>query len=193
MSYTRKNLQEAFNTLNKFYCHKQMESVDRFGALLVKCLREGGKIITCGNGGSYCDALHFTSELTGKFSDDRIPLASICLSDAAHITCVGNDYGWESVFKRGVTALARPGDILLGFSTSGNSKNVVMAVHEANERGMTTLAVLGKSGGELAELAMNSIVVESQSTARVQEIHGLIVHLLVEYIEREMFPKNYEA
>lgn len=192
MSHTRKNLMEAFNTLNKFITFNQMDAVDRIGETLVKHLLNGGKILTCGNGGSHCDALHFSSELTGKYDFERRPLPAVCLSDAAHLTCVGNDFGWESVYKRGVAALADKWDVLILFSTSGNSKNLVMAAHEARDNGITCIGILGKTGGELSNIVHDSIIVDSKSTARVQEIHGIIVHLLVEYIEREMFPENYE-
>lgn len=159
--------------------------------IFVKSLLNGGKILSCGNGGSMCDAMHFTEELTGRYRKDRKPLAAFSLSEPAHISCVANDYGYDFIFSRYVEALGKPDDVLLAISTSGNSKNVLLAAQEAKKNQMKIIALTGKDGGQLAKLADVSFIVESQITDRIQEIHIKIIHLLIEGIERDLFPENY--
>jgi len=155
-------------------------------------LASGGKVLACGNGGSACDAMHFCEELTGRFRKDRPPLAAISLTDVGHITCVANDYGYEEVFARGVRALGRPGDVLVALSTSGNSPNIICAVDAAREQGMTTIALLGRDGGKLAgacdlQWIVPGVPASAPTADRIQEIHMLILHALVEGVERRMF------
>lgn len=155
------------------------------------CLRQGGRLLSCGNGGSMCDAMHFAEELSGRFRDDRPALSALAISDPGHLSCVANDYGYEQVFARGVQAHGRAGDALLAITTSGHSPNVLAAAREARARGMKVFGLLGKGGGPALELCDQAIVVPSRSTDRIQEIHIKVIHILIEGIERELFPANY--
>ena len=162
-------------------------AVQAAGAQLARVLLAGGKLMFCGNGGSAADSQHLASELTGRFIKDRRPLAGIALStDSSALTCIGNDYAFDQVFARQLTALARTGDGLVAISTSGNSVNVLRAVEAAKAMGVFTLGLLGRDGGQLAKLCDASIIVPSQVTARIQEAHILIGHTLCGVIEAEM-------
>lgn len=152
---------------------------------MINSITAGGKIISCGNGGSHCDAMHFAEELTGRYRDNRRALPAICVSDAAHISCVGNDYGFEFIFSRYVEALGNKGDVLLAISTSGNSANVLNAAKAAKEKGMIVAALTGKEGGKLASLADITINVPYHGYAdRIQEVHIKIIHILILLIEQ---------
>lgn len=143
--------------------------------------------MSCGNGGSNCDAMHFAEELSGRFRSDRKALPAISISDPAHITCVGNDYGFEYIFSRYVEALGREGDVLLAISTSGNSSNILNAVKAAKERGMMVIALSGKDGGKLASMAdVNIIVSHVGFSDRIQEVHIKIIHILILLIEKQV-------
>lgn len=147
----------------------------------------GGKILFCGNGGSAADSQHLAAELTGRFINDRRPLAALALStDTSALTCIANDYSFAEVFARQVQGLGRSGDVLVGISTSGNSRNVIRAVEEARAVGMQVVGLLGRDGGTLLELCDVSIVVPSQVTARIQEAHILIGHTLCGLIEKQL-------
>lgn len=160
------------------------DRLERAGDLLVDCLGSGGKIMTCGNGGSMCDAMHFAEELTGRFHDDRKPIAAIAISDPSHITCVGNDMGFEWIFSRAVEALGRPGDILVAITTSGNSPDVINAIQSARAIGMKTIALTGQSAPAIIPGCDVLITVPfSGYSDRIQEIHIKILHTLVHYIE----------
>jgi D-sedoheptulose 7-phosphate isomerase len=169
--------------------------IDRAAELLSERFRAGSKVLIVGNGGSACDAAHFAEELTGRFraprpgEPDRPPLPALACTDAAHITCTANDYGFEHVFSRWVTALAKPGDVLIALSTSGNSPNVVRAVDAAKAAGARTIALLGKTGGSLKGACdLEWIVGRPDDPAdRVQEVHMLVLHALIEGVERVMF------
>lgn len=165
-------------------------AVDYLGTLLAQRFRAGNKVLICGNGGSLCDAAHFAEELTGRFRADRPPLPAIALADAGHITCTANDYGFEHVFSRAVQALGKPGDVLIILSTSGNSPNCVRAVAAAKAASMTTAAFLGKGGGALANLCDSQIIVPGDTSDRIQELHMLLLHALVERIESLLFPAH---
>jgi D-sedoheptulose 7-phosphate isomerase len=155
--------------------------------LLASALRSGGKILVCGNGGSAADAQHFAAEMTGRFEQDRAPLAAIALStDSSALTAIGNDYGFDQVFARQVRAIGRPGDCLIAISTSGNSPNVLEAVREARAIGFHSIALTGRGGGELATQCEPAIVVPSVSTARIQEAHIFLIHALCAGIERSL-------
>jgi D-sedoheptulose 7-phosphate isomerase len=156
-------------------------------ARLAGVINAGGKILVCGNGGSMCDAMHFAEELTGRFRRDRPALPAIAISDPSHLTCVANDYGFDQVFSRAVEALGRPGDALVAISTSGNSPNIVRAVDAARARGITTIALLGKHGGKLRESCDERFIVPGATTDRIQELHMIILHAMVEAVERELF------
>ncbi len=152
--------------------------------LMATCLTQGGKIISCGNGGSLCDATHFAEELTGRFRDDRRPLPAMAINDPAYITCVGNDYSFEDVFSRWVEAFGKTGDILLAISTSGSSKNILKAAEAARRLGMKVVALTSKKGKSLAELA--DVVVaapDAPHSDRIQEIHIKVIHILIQSIE----------
>jgi len=160
-------------------------------SLITNSLKNSGKVLACGNGGSMCDAMHFSEELTGRFKKDRRPLAAMALADSAHISCVSNDFGYEHIFSRSVEALGLSQDILLAISTSGNSLNIINAVKSAKNRDMKVIALLGKTGGELAGIVDLSYVVPSNSTERIQEIHIKTIHFIIEGIERVLFPELY--
>ncbi len=155
-------------------------------ALIAQRLRAGGKVLVCGNGGSACDAAHFAEELTGRFKADRPPLAALACGDAGHLTCVANDYGFDEVFARWVTALARPGDAVVLLSTSGNSENIVRAARAGKAAGAVTIALLGRGGGRTKGLCDVEITVPGDSSDRIQELHMLLLHAWVEGVEQAM-------
>ncbi len=172
-------LMNSLSSLNDAVCQS--------GEMAGHCLKIGGKIMFCGNGGSAADSQHLAAELTGRFIHDRRPLAAIALStDSSALTCIGNDYSFDEVFARQVAGLGCAGDLLIGISTSGNSRNVIRAVEEAQKLGMKTIGLLGRDGGQLRSLCDHSIVVPSTVTARIQECHILIGHTLCGLIEQEM-------
>lgn len=186
------SLKDAQNTLNRFL--SQPELVDKcveFSKRLTTTLQKGGVAFSCGNGGSHCDAMHFAEELTGKYRKDRKPLGALALGDASHVTCTGNDYGFDHIFERQLRGLGRKGDLLIGLSTSGNSKNVILAFKAAREMGLQTIALLGRDGGELKKLADVAIVVPAETSDRIQEMHIKLIHTVIETVERELFPENY--
>jgi len=149
-----------------------------------QCLRAGYKILACGNGGSAADAQHFVAELVGRYNRSRAPLRAIVLgSDAATLTAISNDFGFEQVFSRQVEALARCGDVLVALSTSGNSLNVINAAKTARERGCTVIALTGHNGGELVQHADLALRVPSDTVARIQEVHELCLHALAQAID----------
>jgi D-sedoheptulose 7-phosphate isomerase len=181
-------LLEAQQVLDNFLNNeKNLIAISQAAEIITASLQTGNKIISCGNGGSHCDAMHFAEELSGRFREDRPALAAFCISDASHISCVGNDYGFDYIFSRGVEALGNKDDILLAISTSGNSKNVIEAVHAARKKGLKTIALTGKNGGALAELADHEIRVAHHGYAdRIQEIHIKIIHILILQIEKQL-------
>ncbi|MBC2856499.1 MAG: D-sedoheptulose 7-phosphate isomerase [Cetobacterium sp.] len=152
---------------------------------------EGNKVLICGNGGSNCDALHFAEEFTGRFRGNRRALPAIALSDSSHITCVGNDYGFDYIFSRGVEAYGKPGDMFIGISTSGNSENVIKAVESAKKMGLKTVVLLGKDGGKLKGMCDHEFIIPGATSDRIQEIHMMILHIIIEGVEKIMFPENY--
>ncbi|QLE02211.1 D-sedoheptulose 7-phosphate isomerase [Galbibacter sp. BG1] len=153
--------------------------------LMTNAMKSGNKIISCGNGGSHCDAMHFAEELTGRYRENRKALPAIAISDPSHISCISNDYGYEFVFSRFVESLGKKGDVLLGISTSGNSKSIVEAFQAAKNLGIKTVLLSGESGGKLRELADMSILVPHTGYAdRIQEIHIKIIHTLILTIEK---------
>jgi D-sedoheptulose 7-phosphate isomerase len=161
--------------------------VEAAGTLLADCLKQGGKVMLCGNGGSAADSQHIAAELTGRFINDRAPLAGLALStDTSALTCIGNDYGFDDVFDRQVRGLGRTGDCLIGLSTSGNSPNVIKAVNSARAMGITTIGLLGRDGGKLAALCQHSVIVPSKTTARIQEAHIFIGHTWCGLIEQAL-------
>jgi D-sedoheptulose 7-phosphate isomerase len=156
-------------------------------------LSSGGRVLTCGNGGSMCDAMHFAEELSGRYRQDRAAFAALAMSDPAHMSCVANDFGFERVFARGVEAWGKPGDLLMVFSTSGSSPNIVAAARSARERQMTVVGLLGRDGGEVRALCDLSLVVPAQTSDRIQEVHEKTLHLLIEGVERILVPEHYQG
>ena len=180
MSIFKSNL-EALRTL------LEDADVHAAGSLASDTLLNGGKILFCGNGGSAADSQHLAAELTGRFVNDRRPLAAIALStDTSALTCIGNDYSFDEIFARQVAGLGRKGDLLIGISTSGNSRNVIRAVEEAKKLGVKTIGLLGRNGGQLRSICDHSIVVPHNVTARIQECHILLGHTLCGLIENNL-------
>ncbi|MEF9995452.1 MAG: D-sedoheptulose 7-phosphate isomerase [Burkholderiaceae bacterium] len=164
------------------------------GELLAATFKAGGKVLSCGNGGSMCDAMHFAEELTGRFRDDRPGYAAIAISDPSHLSCVGNDYGYEQVFARYVQAVGRAGDVLLAITTSGGSKNVIAAARAAKAAGIKVIALTGRDQTAITELADIAIVTPAGTYAdRVQELHIKVIHILIELTERALAPQNYKS
>lgn len=180
------HFQEAQKVLNDFLSNEEnIHSIEKAGAAMVSAIQEGGKIISCGNGGSMCDAMHFAEELTGRYRNDRPSIGAISISDPSHMSCVGNDYGYNFVFSRYLQGVGRKGDVLLAISTSGNSANVLEAAKTAKEMGITVVGLTGKDGGKLAPLCDVEVRVPWNGYAdRVQEIHIKVIHSLIDYIER---------
>jgi len=191
----RATLAEARGALDALLGNgESLAAIDRAGALLAQAFAAGGKAYSCGNGGSMCDAMHFAEELTGRFRDDRPGYAAIAIADASHLSCVGNDYGYDQVFARYLSAHGRAGDILLAITTSGTSKNVVAAARKARELGVKVIALTGRPGTSIAELADIAIVTPGGRYAdRVQELHIKVIHILIELVERKLAPQNYPA
>ncbi|MEN3110658.1 D-sedoheptulose 7-phosphate isomerase [Uliginosibacterium paludis] len=179
------HLSEARTVLEKVLADEALlTEVTKAGDLLVECLKAGGKVLTAGNGGSHCDAMHFAEELSGRYRDNRPALAAVAISDPSHITCVGNDYGFEFIFSRQVEGLGRAGDVFLGISTSGNSGNILAAAKAAKERQMKVILLMGKDGGKMKGLADAEIIVPHFGYAdRIQEIHIKFIHALIDHVE----------
>ncbi|MGV3502374.1 MAG: D-sedoheptulose 7-phosphate isomerase [Adhaeribacter sp.] len=184
----RAELSEAQNVLNQFVNEpRNLERIEAAARLMADAIQGRGKILSCGNGGSMCDAMHFAEELTGRYRDNRPALPAIAISDASHMSCVSNDYGYDQVFSRYVEALGQPGDVLLGISTSGNSPNVLKAAQAARSKGMKVVTLTGKDGGQLAALSDVEIRVPHFGYAdRIQEIHIKVIHILMLLIEKHV-------
>lgn len=178
---------EAAEILAKFNTIENFNKIQTAGNVIVSSLKTGGKIISCGNGGSMCDAMHFAEELTGRYRDDRKALPAISISDPSHLSCVSNDYGYAFVFSRFIEAFGKKGDILLAISTSGNSENVLNAIQEAKKQGMLVIGLTGKSGGLMKEVCDIEIRAPySEFADRAQEIHIKVIHSLIDYIENHI-------
>jgi D-sedoheptulose 7-phosphate isomerase len=180
----KNNFNEAQEVLDAFMNDKTWLAIESAGNCLVDAFKSGNKVLSCGNGGSMCDAMHFAEELSGRFRGDRRPFPAIAISDPSHITCVGNDYGFDEVFARYVEAVGNKGDVLLAISTSGNSVNVLNAAIEAQQKGIKVIALTGKDGGKLAEDCHIEVRVPHSGYAdRIQEIHIKVIHSLIHYVE----------
>lgn len=182
----KQHFEEASSILNIFLSdEKNFTALENAGSIMVRSIKNGGKIISCGNGGSLCDAMHFAEELTGRYRDNRAALPAISISDVSHMSCVGNDYGYAYVFSRYVEALGNSGDVLLAISTSGNSENVINAINAAKTKGMKIVGLTGKDGGKIAALCDVEIRAPHSNYAdRAQEIHIKCIHSLIDYIEK---------
>lgn len=183
-----RELSEANEVLQKFIAQPETTAnIQRASSIIAGAIIKGGKVISCGNGGSHCDAMHFAEELSGRYRDDRKALPAICISDSSHITCVGNDYGFEFVFSRFIEGLGKPDDVLFALSTSGNSKNVINAAEAAKKAGMKVIALTGKDGGKLGPLGDVEIRVPHNGYAdRIQEVHIKVIHVLILLVEKQV-------
>lgn len=172
---------------------KTIDAVVAAAGLMADAVEGDGKVMSCGNGGSLCDAMHFAEEMTGRYRSNRRPYAALAISDASHMACVGNDYGYEEVFSRYVEAHGRKGDVLLAITTSGTSRNIVKAAEVARRKGVKVVALTGRDETPITELADVSIVTPAGRWAdRVQELHIKCIHILIELIERRLDKQNYE-
>ena len=182
----------AFETVKAFVENEEnIEKTEKIAQELALAYKNVKKSLIAGNGGSNCDAMHFAEEFTGRFRKDRRALPSISISDSSHITCVGNDYGFDFVFAKGVEAFGQEGDFFFGISTSGNSKNIIEAVKSAKERNLKTVALLGKDGGKLKGVCDYEFIIPGETSDRIQEVHMMILHIIIEGVERILFPENY--
>lgn len=186
MEQLKSHFTEAESILKEFLSNEaNFIALENAGKLMVESLNNKGKIISCGNGGSLCDAMHFAEELTGRYRDNRKAIPAIAISDVSHMACVGNDYGYEFIFSRFIEAMGNTGDVLLAISTSGNSKNVIKAIEVAKENGMKVVGLTGKDGGLMTSLCDVEIrAPHSKYADRAQEIHIKCIHSLIDYIER---------
>ncbi|QBH95684.1 D-sedoheptulose 7-phosphate isomerase [Limnobaculum zhutongyuii] len=184
----RSELNEAAQVLQKFLSDDaNIESVQRAALLLADSFKAGGKVLSCGNGGSHCDAMHFAEELTGRYRENRPGYPAIAISDPSHISCVSNDFGYDYIFSRYLEAVGREGDVLFGLSTSGNSANILRAIDAAREKGMKVIVLTGKDGGKMDGLADVEIRVPHFGYAdRIQEVHIKVIHILMLLVEKEM-------
>lgn len=184
----RSELNEAADTLNTFLRDEEkIHAIQRAAILLANSFKEGGKVFSCGNGGSHCDAMHFAEELTGRYRQNRPGYPAIAISDVSHMSCVSNDFGYDYVFSRYIEAVGRAGDVLLGLSTSGISVNIIKAVEAAHAKGMKVIMLTGKDGGKMAGISDIEIRVTHFGYAdRIQEIHIKVIHILILLLEKEM-------
>lgn len=180
-------LEEQKNNLEILKNNGYKEDLIDVVNIITTCMKNGKKVLICGNGGSAADSQHFAAELVGRFKLERIGLPAIALTtDTSVLTCMGNDYGYDSIFSRQVEALGSAGDVLIGFSTSGNSNNVILAVEEGKKKGLTTIGFLGKDGGKLKDMVDVDLTFNYTETARIQEHHLMTYHLVCEFVEKEM-------
>jgi D-sedoheptulose 7-phosphate isomerase len=186
-------LTEARSALDALLSNPQaLSSIEAAGDALVNAFNNGRRVFSCGNGGSMCDAMHFAEELSGRYRNDRRALPAASISDPSHISCVGNDYGYEAIFSRYLEAHAGAGDVLVAISTSGTSKNILAAVKAAKERGMVVVSLTGRPGSVIGGLADIDVCTPGgQYADRVQELHIKVIHILIESVERALFPANY--
>ena len=188
LSVIQSHFKEAHETLTVFVNNENnFRAIERAAGLFTDSLKQGGKAISCGNGGSMCDAMHFAEELTGRYRDNRPAIAAIAISDPSFITCTGNDYGFDFIFSRFIEGVGKKGDVLLAISTSGNSANVIKAAEAARALGMKVVALTGKDGGKLKDICDVEIRAPHSNYAdRAQEIHIKIIHCIIDLIERTL-------
>ena len=184
----RSELTEASEVLNRFLADDtNLQAIEKAAKLLAERFKDGGKVLSCGNGGSHCDAMHFAEELTGRYRENRPGYAAIAISDPSHLSCVANDFGFEFVFSRYLEAVGQRGDVLFALSTSGNSKNIINAIAAAKAKDIKVIVLTGKDGGQMAGLADVEIRVPHSGYAdRIQEVHIKIIHIMIQLIEKEM-------
>jgi D-sedoheptulose 7-phosphate isomerase len=190
--YIQASLSEAAQCLNEFMSDdKNIALIDQFVDLLTETFNNDCRVYSAGNGGSHCDAMHFAEEWTGRYRKDREPVPALAFSDVSHMSCTSNDYGFEHVFERMVQAFGRKNDVFLAITTSGNSKNLVLAAQAAKAKGMKVVGLLGKSGGSIKELCDIALIVPGATSDRIQELHIKIIHIAIECTERRLFPHLY--
>jgi D-sedoheptulose 7-phosphate isomerase len=178
---------EALKILEKFNTPENMLLIEKAGKIMVQAIQNGNKIISCGNGGSMCDAMHFAEELSGRYRENRKALPALSISDPSHMSCVANDYGYQYVFSRYLEAVGQTGDVLLAISTSGNSSNIIEAIHVARSKGIKIVGLTGKTGGGMASLCDVEIrAPHTEYADRAQEIHIKVIHSLIDFIERNI-------
>jgi D-sedoheptulose 7-phosphate isomerase len=185
----QQSLRESQDVLAQFLSDpSKLEAIEKAADCLVDALQQGKKILSCGNGGSHCDAMHFAEELSGRYRENRPALAAMAISDPSHITCVSNDFGYNYIYSRFIEGLGNQGDVLVGISTSGQSANIIEAVKTAQEKGMKVVLLTGKDGGALAGMGAIEIRVDHFGFAdRIQEIHIKVIHILIQLIEAKIF------
>lgn len=193
VDHVKAALTDAQNALAALIENEAMlETIAQAAHVIAQSQRQGGAVYSCGNGGSLCDAMHFAEEMTGRYRQDRKPYRAVAISDVSHMACVGNDYGYEHVFSRWIEAMGTDKDVLIAITTSGTSKNIVAAAKAAKAKGVTVVALTGKSGSPITELADIAVVTPAGRWAdRVQELHIKVIHILIELIERELDAQNY--
>ena len=193
IEHVKNSLADAQSALNRFlHDERSLQSIVDAADLLTSAFRSSGKAFSCGNGGSMCDAMHFAEEFTGRFRNNRPGLAAIAISDPTHITCVANDYGYDQVFSRYIQAHGRRGDVLLAISTSGKCPSILVAAEAARQLDMRVIGLTGTPGAPLQALCDVCICSPGGAYAdRVQEMHIKIIHILLELVERDLFPENY--
>ncbi len=184
----RNELQEAETVLQNFLADESnLENIEAAASLIVDSFKQEGKVLSCGNGGSHCDAMHFAEELTGRYREHRPSYPAIAISDPSHISCVGNDYGYDQIFSRYLEGVGRSGDVLFCLSTSGNSASILNAIDMAKKKGISVIALTGKDGGKMVGLADVEIRVPHFGFAdRIQEVHIKIIHIIIYLIEEKM-------
>lgn len=189
------SLTEAKNALDALLDNEQaMANVARAAELIIESQKAGGAVYSCGNGGSLCDAMHFAEEMTGRYRSNRAPYRAAAISDASHMACVGNDYGYEFVFSRWIEAMGRPGDVLIAITTSGTSKNILAAAKAAKAKGVKVIGLTGRPASPITEVSDVAIVTPAGAWAdRVQELHIKVIHILIELVERDLDPQNYKG
>jgi D-sedoheptulose 7-phosphate isomerase len=185
----QQSLRESQDVLAQFLSDpSKLDAIEKAANCLVDALQQGKKILSCGNGGSHCDAMHFAEELSGRYRENRPALAAMVISDPSHITCVSNDFGYNYIYSRFIEGLGNQGDVLVGISTSGQSANIIEAVKAAQEKGMKVVLLTGKDGGALAGMGAIEIRVDHFGFAdRIQEIHIKVIHILIQLIEAKIF------
>ncbi|MET4692282.1 D-sedoheptulose 7-phosphate isomerase [Endozoicomonas lisbonensis] len=187
-SLIRQELEEAQQVLDRFLNDEScINAINDAAVLIADSFKNRGKVISCGNGGSHCDAMHFAEELTGRYRDNRPAYPAIAISDVSHLSCVSNDYGYDHVFSRYIEGVGFEGDVLLGISTSGNSGNIITAIEAARKKGMKVVLLSGKDGGKMAGMADVEIRVPHFGYAdRIQEVHIKAIHIMIQLIEKLM-------
>ncbi len=192
IQHIKASLLEAEHAVHEFLSSDEsLGKINEFVNILETAFTTGKKVYSAGNGGSHCDAMHFAEEWTGRYRKDRKPLPAIAFADPSHMSCTSNDYGFEFVFQRMVEAFGESGDVFVGITTSGNSKNILLAAETARNKGMKVVGLLGKDGGKMKELCDVAIIAPGKTTDRIQELHIKVIHIAIECTERKLFPELY--